>query len=124
MRVDLTTLSRVTAPGVVRGQRPLPRAQGHSFGDALQSALKCGGELKLSAHAQQRLESRGIKLDEGVVARLEEAITRAEGKAAGRSLVLVDDMAFIVSVPSRTVITAIDGPRDGVFTNIDSAVIG
>jgi len=39
--------------------------------------------------------------------------------------VLVDGLALIVSVPNRVVITAVDGAdaRDGVFTNIDSAVI-
>lgn len=80
--------------------------------------------MKWSAHAQQRLEARGIRLDDHQIARLDEAVGRAQAKAASRSLVLLDDLAFIVSIPSRTVMTAMDEPRDGVFTNIDSAVIG
>ena len=46
-------------------------------------------------------------------------------KGGRESLVLVDRMAFVVSVKNRTVITAVDqaGMRDQVFTNIDSAVL-
>ena len=41
------------------------------------------------------------------------------------SLVLVDDLAFIVNVPNRTVITAMEQgeTNSNVFTNIDGAVI-
>ena len=50
------------------------------------------------------------------------AIEQAGGRPA---LVLLRDLAFIVSVKNRTVVTAIDGEhlRDNVFTNIDSAVV-
>ena len=39
--------------------------------------------------------------------------------------VLVDSLAFIVNVPSRTVVTAIDQTEtnNNIFTNIDGAVI-
>jgi hypothetical protein len=39
--------------------------------------------------------------------------------------VLVDSTAFVVAVPNRTVITAVDRAhmKEQVFTNIDSAVI-
>jgi hypothetical protein len=38
---------------------------------------------------------------------------------------MLDDVAMIVNVPNRTVVTAVDGDQAGsqVFTNIDSAVI-
>ncbi|MEH3055291.1 MAG: hypothetical protein PGN13_15025 [Patulibacter minatonensis] len=38
---------------------------------------------------------------------------------------LIDQNAFVVGVPSRTVVTAVgrDNMREHVFTNIDSAVI-
>ena len=41
-------------------------------------------------------------------------------------MVLVDDMAFIVNVKSRTVVTAVKDEelKENVFTNIDGAVIG
>ena len=39
------------------------------------------------------------------------------------SLVLVDDLAFIVNVKSNTVVTAVNDVDRGVFTNIDGAII-
>ena len=41
------------------------------------------------------------------------------------SLVIVDSLAFIVNVPNRTVVTAMDRTEsdDNIYTNIDGAVI-
>jgi flagellar operon protein len=52
-------------------------------------------------------------------------VARAAGTGARSSVVLVDATAFVVSVPNRTVITAVgrEHMRQQVFTNIDSAVI-
>lgn len=49
----------------------------------------------------------------------------AEKKGIKESLVVVDSLAFIVNVPSRTVVTAMDQneSENNVFTNIDGAVI-
>jgi flagellar operon protein len=49
----------------------------------------------------------------------------AASKGARESLVLLDQTAFVVSVPNRTVITVVDKEnlKQNVFTNIDSAVI-
>lgn len=83
------------------------------------------GDLKFSAHAEKRLASRQIPLSPTELAGLKSAVDRAAAKGARESLVLMKDMAFIVSVKNRTVITAIDGQslKENVFTNIDSAVI-
>jgi flagellar operon protein len=125
MRIDLIAAKPIQSPtGVAQGTPATSPAPAESFDHLLRSTLERSQGLKWSAHAQQRLEARGIRLDGHQIARLDEAVGRADGKAVSRSLVLLDDLAFIVSVPSRTVITAIDEPRDGVFTNIDSAVIG
>ena len=82
-------------------------------------------DLKFSKHAQERLSSRNITLNETDLSSLQQAVSRAQGKGAQDSLVLLRDMAFIVSVPNRTVVTAVDASslKDNVFTNIDSAVI-
>jgi GTP-dependent phosphoenolpyruvate carboxykinase len=36
---------------------------------------------------------------------------------------MVDDLAFIVNVKNNTVVTAVNDSENGVFTNIDGAVI-
>jgi len=96
---------------------------GPSFSDVLE---KKGQEVKLSTHAQARLKSRNIPWDQQRQERLNALVDKAAAKGARESLVLMEDVAFIVSVRNRTVITAVDGQslKENVFTNIDSAVIG
>lgn len=81
--------------------------------------------LTFSHHAEQRLKQRGIKLQPEQLMKLENALDRAAAKGSKDSLLLYQDMAFIVNVKNRTVITAIDGAamKDNVFTQIDSTVI-
>ena len=56
--------------------------------------------------------------------RLEQGTNKAREKGIKESLVMVDDLAFIVNVKNNTVVTAVNNSEDGVFTNIDGAVIG
>ncbi len=87
--------------------------------------LRDAGELKFSKHAAKRLDDRNISLSESQNRRLSEGVARAEEKGINDSLVMVDSMAFIVNVPSQTVVTALDQKEAGdhIYTNIDGAVI-
>lgn len=82
-------------------------------------------DLRFSAHAQTRLQSRHIELQAGHLDRLQSAVGRAAAKGSKDALVLMDDMAFVVSVTNRTVVTVVDkdNMKQNVFTNIDSAVV-
>ena len=81
--------------------------------------------LQFSRHALQRLQQRGIQLDQPTLGRLTEGVQRAAGKGSRDSVVFVDGTAYVVSVANNTVITAVGSEhmRQQVFTNIDSAVI-
>ncbi|MCX7799889.1 MAG: hypothetical protein N2109_06050 [Fimbriimonadales bacterium] len=81
--------------------------------------------LKVSGHAQTRLQSREIQLGKEEWERVLNGVERAAQKGAKESLVMLDDIALVVSIRNRTVITAVDKQhlKDNVFTNIDSAVI-
>ena len=81
--------------------------------------------VKFSQHALQRLQNRNIKLDEATMTKLNSAIEKAAQKGAKESLILMNNLALVVSVKNKTVITAMDEStmKDNVFTNIDSAVI-
>lgn len=100
-----------------------------SFEDVLKRqqdlAAERATELKFSRHAASRLESRGINLSTEQSARLENGVEQAKAKGINESLVLVDSLAFIVNVPNRTVVTAMDQNEttSNIFTNIDGAVI-
>jgi len=80
-------------------------------------------QLKFSRHAIERLENRNCTLNGSDLERLGSAVARAGEKGARESLVLLDELAFVVSVQNRTVITAMQPKGEGVFTSIDSAVI-
>ena len=103
-------------------------APGGGFQDLLAAKLATTGAaspLRFSGHALDRIQRRGIDLGANELARLQDGVARAAAKGGRDSLVLVDGTAFVVSVPNRTVITAVDQGhmREQVFTNIDSAVI-
>lgn len=83
-------------------------------------------DVKFSQHAIQRLQSRNITIDQTGLAKLNGAVEKAAQKGAKESLVLMDNnLALVVSIKNKTVITAMDGAsmKDNVFTNIDSAII-
>lgn len=98
---------------------------GTQFETIFQEQLAEQSEIKFSAHALKRLETRQISLGNQEMAMLKDAVNKAEAKGAKESLILMDRMALVVSIKNRTVITAVDESslKDNVFTNIDSAVI-
>ena len=81
-------------------------------------------KLKFSNHASKRIESRDLKLSESDMNKLQNAVSKAEAKGAKDSLVMMNNTAFIVNIPNRTVITALDVNKssENIFTNIDSVV--
>ena len=56
---------------------------------------------------------------------MQEGTQRAQQKGIKESLVIVDQLAFIVNIPNSTVVTAMNqnDAVENVFTNIDGAVI-
>ena len=72
-----------------------------------------------------RLNERDIILTQNQSTRLENGVDAASKNGITDSLVLVDNLAFIVNVPNKTVVTAMDQTEtnSNVFTNIDGAVI-
>lgn len=112
-RIQPNALHQVKNSGV-------PKSQNASFEEMLQDRL-----LHFSNHAVKRLEQRGIQLRPEQLHQIESAIDNAAAKGAKDSLILMKDMALIVNVHNRTVVTAMDGNsmKDNVFTQIDSAII-
>ena len=101
---------------------------GVSFQDMLaQKSLDAalGTPLKFSKHASNRLADRNIELTVDQMERLAEGAQKAGVKGIRDSLVMVDNLAFIVNVPNSTVVTAMDQNQadENIFTNIDGAVI-
>ena len=109
-----------TAP--TRGQSRAHATTGPSFSEVLAQQTSAP---KFSRHALDRLQQRGITLDQSTLGRLTDGVSRAASKGSRDSVVFVDGTAYVVSVANNTVITAVgtEHMRQQVFTNIDSAVI-
>lgn len=109
-------------PGALQQPKGQPTtAEGNgSFKDLLDANL-----VRFSNHASKRLEQRGITLKPEQLGQIGKAIDSAAAKGAKDSLILMNNMAFIVNVHNRTVVTALDenSMKNNVFTQIDSAVI-
>ncbi|MCF6239359.1 MAG: flagellar protein [Candidatus Marinimicrobia bacterium] len=81
--------------------------------------------LSFSRHARQRLEQRQLKLSAQDFRRLESAVQQLNNKGGKLSLVLLEQLALLISVTNRQVITVVgqEQLQQNIFTNIDSAVI-
>lgn len=114
---QVAQVRRERAPSVTRPGAP-------SFGEVLRKEIE-SDSLKISGHAQMRMRARNISLSDSDMAKLAQAVDRAGAKGARESLILMNELALVVSVRNRTVITCLDGEhaKENVFTNIDSAVI-
>lgn len=120
--------NNIINPAVIAPKGEVPKkttAGALSFGQVLEANLQKSGELKFSAHATQRISDRNIQLTASDLVRLEQGVAQAAAKGSRESLVLKDNLAFVVSVKNNTVITAVDAAsmKGNIFTNIDSAVI-
>jgi flagellar operon protein len=133
--MDPKDLNAIGSPGIIPGPAPrpagtpvqIPPTSGPSFRSVLEQQQRVTGAqpLKFSAHAMQRLQSRNIHLSNDDMARMNAMADKAAEKGAKQSLFMLRDVAMVVSIKNRTVITAVDGDsmRENVFTNIDSAAI-
>ncbi len=127
--VNGVNVAPVAAPARKPGvpvQIPPPGAA--PFRDVLRESaanVPAGAPLKFSAHALQRLESRNIKLTPDDMSRMNSMADKAAAKGSKQSLFMMNDVAMVVSIKNRTVITAVDADsmKENVFTNIDSAAI-
>lgn len=95
-----------------------------SFQDIFSQKVSEKEEVKFSKHANQRLESRNINLSQEQMSRLNQGVSKARDKSINESLVMMDNLAFIVNIKNNTVVTALESNEESnVFTNIDGAVI-
>jgi len=131
---DPGSIKNVVIPPVIAPARPrgvpvqIPPAGAPQFRDVLRTTTApaaSGTPLKFSAHAMQRLESRNITLTSDDIARMNAMADKAAAKGSKQSLFMLNDVALVVSIKNRTVITAVDqdSMKQNVFTNIDSAAI-
>ncbi len=120
--------SQIKKVGATEGKPLRPQTQpvqgGQAGGTSFDEVLN-QSEVQFSKHAEKRLQSRKIEISATERARLSEALGALQKKGAKDSLVLMGEMAFVVNVPSKTVVTAImkEQMKEQIFTNIDSTMV-
>lgn len=126
LRNSFTSIEQVTGQYLGGVKKTEPKQEnGISFEEILRKKAENSEELRFSKHASMRLEERNIRLTEEQNERLASGVKKADEKGIRESLVMVDSLAFIVNVPNKTVVTAMEKEETetNIFTNIDGAVI-
>lgn len=123
-RIQIGARLPLGAPSPLPSQPSMPPSGGPSFQQVLQGAL-ADRPVRISAHAQERLSAAHKQLSEQEMKAIANAVDRVAQKGARDALLLTQDLALVVSVTNRTVITAVERERakENIFTNIDAAVI-
>lgn len=96
----------------------------HSFKDQFRSEME-KTELKISKHAKQRMNERDIQLEDNEWNQLQEKVMEAKKKGINDSLVLMKDVALIVSAKNNTIVTAMnrEETKSQIFTNINGTIV-
>lgn len=120
-----TSIEQIRDTYGIDSKKKTTGTEADSFQSVLEKASTKTDGLRFSKHASERLAQRDISLSSEQTGRLSDGLKKAEEKDIKNSLMLMDSLAFIVNVPSQTVITAMDSDesKEKAFTNIDGAVI-
>ena len=80
--------------------------------------------LVFSKHAINKIEHRGIDINEKTLEKINSAMDKLQSKGSRDSLVFIEDVAYVVNPNSKVIITAVDKEnlKENVFTGIDSAI--
>ena len=130
---NFPSIEQVTGQYLTKTKNTESKSEQTSFLEILQqtqSNLKSSQtdttqELKFSKHASERLTDRNIILTDEQLQRLEDGAQKASNKGIKESLVILDNLSFIINTKNNTVVTAMNqsSDKENIYTNIDGAVI-
>ncbi|WP_216827982.1 TIGR02530 family flagellar biosynthesis protein [Alkalihalobacterium elongatum] len=111
----LTTTTNKTAQQIRQG----------NFQNILETEINSSEGIKLSKHAEKRMEERGISIENNQWKVIENKLKEAKLKGVQDSLVILNNAALVVSTKNKTVITALDRTEAGkqIFTNINGTIL-
>lgn len=81
-------------------------------------------QVKISKHAQVRMAERKIEITEEKWEQIGKKMNEAKIKGVTDALVVVDDVALVVSTKNNTIVTALhtNEATDKIFTNINGTI--
>ncbi len=121
MKMDIRN-NRIFSNDFKKPLKPINDSRDNSFQSIFEKKVEQNIPVQFSKHANLRLGERSINLSSNQMKRVQSGVEEAKSKGIKESLVLVDNVALIVSIKNNTVITATSN-NSNVFTNIDGAVI-
>ena len=82
-------------------------------------------ELKVSKHAQKRLDERNIQISPSHWNEIHEKMLEAKQKGVTDSVIVTKDAVLVASTKNHTIITALDknNHSDQLITNINGTII-
>lgn len=121
-RIQAHHLHQLPKPTMLPKKQTAPAT---SFKDLLEGQLKDQVALKVSKHAEKRLQDRNIEIDEHKWSQISSKVQEAKSKGVYDSLVILKNAALVVSAKNNTVITALDRDeaKTQIFTNINGTII-
>ncbi|GAA0495632.1 hypothetical protein GCM10008986_23000 [Salinibacillus aidingensis] len=108
----------------LKTSQPAKHSSAKSFQTHLQEA-QTQQPLKISKHAQKRLDERNIQINESKWSEIQDQMNKAKTKGVTDSLVVLDDATLVVNTKNNTVITAMGRKETNhhVFTNINGTIV-
>lgn len=102
--------------------RPTKETSQSAFHSIFQEQLS---GITISKHAKQRIEHREIEIDGTTMNRLNDAMDKLSKKGSKDSLILLNQVAYIVNPQQKVIITCMDkeSMQENIFSGIDSAII-
>jgi len=123
MQINNKAIIPLQGQGLPQVQTPAQNPASTSFQQVMEGfASNAIKPLHFSKHANMRLDARQIQLSGEQMQRLENGVAKAQNKGIRDGLVLIDNLALVVNITNKVVVTALN-QQDQVFTNIDGAVI-
>jgi|SRR5690606_2291763 len=105
-------------------KQPITKPNSNGTADFKQ-VLNDVSNLKVSKHAQMRLEQRKINISSAKWSQISEKMNEAKIKGVTDALVVMEDVALVVSTKNNTVVTAIHNEEavNKIFTNINGTIL-
>lgn len=105
----------------VQTQKQSSKKPAHSFQEVLRNSQK----IKVSKHATQRLQESNIKINDQQWKIIGKKIMEAKQKGVTDSLVVINNVALLVSTKNNTVVTAMNLKEENsrLFTNINGTIV-
>ncbi|SEP57210.1 TIGR02530 family flagellar biosynthesis protein [Piscibacillus halophilus] len=99
--------------------RPNKNIKTSSFKDVLNQV----SSIKVSKHAQKRLDERNIQISEQTWNVINEKMNEAKEKGVTDPAVILQDAVLIASAKNNTIITAMDRNEAEIVTNVNGTIV-